>query len=840
MKQRDTVSAYGFHLMGDLNQDAMTTSNSNPLRVTSPASEFTFGWGDARQTIWARAGNDYLSAFNPTTAGDGQTHIDRFLGDAEETLSGSSTRLFSDVFILGDYNIPYYVDAKGARLQYAVVTDFDPVSDRIRLYGDASNYQLVQSSDSRYTLSWMAPSSGRLDLIANITVIDVGGFDPTTDVLDLSEPYFEFIGDEAPVAVNENVYQFGTTSRDIPNGIVVDADGDVIVVGSTSGDLDGDGASTYEGIADAWVAKYDPDGNLLWFDQFGSEGYDSASNVTVDGDGNVYVTGQTTGYLGEEPGGVNQGARDYWLAKYDTDGNQIWIEQATETNDFDSFVIDPRDGTEVEVPATVQDELFDVSFGVETDSEGNIYQGGLVDRGVSLDAIVISGQIIETPGEDPQPVSLRAEDDFFLNKYDSDGNLTWRREYGNLGLFDEQYDIAVDDDADFIYATGWTYGDLGSIDGETDEFLGFYDVWLAQFDAENGDLIWLEQFGSDEFEFSWGVEVDSQGNAYAVGWTYGDITDNDKTVLGNTEADIWISKFNNEGTQLWTQQFGTPGDDVALIGAFQIGPDDGLYLAGYTDNDLGGENEGETDIWVAKYDDNGNEQWVQQIGTQQADFAFDVDSDGTFVYVTGFTEGSLGAENVGSTDGVIIKLDASTGEILNFGDSPEPTPFVNEIEGTAGNDRLLGSVNNDKILGLAGRDTLIGDFNDDLLDGGEGNDRMSGGAGSDGFIFSGDNIGSDRITDFVTGEDQILLSKATFAAIGGEIGEALAEGDFAVVGSRREVKRSEAEIVYDTSRGNLFYNPNGVDFGFGEGGGKFATLTNTPLDLTAADFTLIA
>lgn len=829
-----SITSYGFHLMDSPVEIDSPGGNSNPLRVTSPASEFTFGWGDARQTIWARAGNDYLSAFNPTTAGDGQTHVDRLIGDREETFSPSNPanpRFFSDVFILGDYNIPYYVDAS-TRSQFAIILDFDPNFDRIRLFGGAENYVLEEATfGSNYELLWVAPSSGRRDRVAEISISDASGFDVDSEELSLTADYFEFVGTEAPEPINENVYQFGTISRDIPNGIAVDPSGNVYVAGSTGSGFGAGNTAEYSGNADAWVAKYSADGNLLWFQQFGSEGYDSASNLQVDADGNVYLTGQTTGYLGEDPNGTNLGARDYWVAKYDTNGNRLFINQATETSDFDSLVVDPRTGEPVDVPETVQSELFDVSFGIDTDSEGNIYQGGLVDRGTSPLARQISSEVLGFP--------LTAEDDFFLNKYDSEGNLTWHREYGNLGLFDEQYDIAVDDSADVIYATGWTYGDLGSIDGEQDAFLGFYDVWIAQFDANDGELLWLEQFGSDEFEFSWGVEVDSQGNAYAVGWTYGDIVDNSDTVQGNTNADIWISKFDDEGTQLWTRQFGSPGDDVALIGAFQIGADDGLYLTGYTDSDLGGTNEGETDIWIAKYDTDGEEVWVQQIGTQQADFAFDVDSDGTFVYVTGFTEGSLGAKNSGSTDALIIKLAADTGEILDFGDSPEPVQFVNEILGTEGNDRLVGSVNRDEILGFEGRDNLIGDFNDDILDGGPGNDKIASGAGADRIVFRGDSIGSDRISDFAPGEDAIVLSKGTFPELSSDIGE-LDASEFAIVASFGEVKRSEAKIVYNSANGSLFYNSNGAENGFGEGGGKFATLTNQPSDLAATDFALIA
>jgi outer membrane protein assembly factor BamB len=48
---------------------------------------------------------------------------------------------------------------------------------------------------------------------------------------------------------------------------------------------------------DAFVRKYNPDGQELWTRQFGSQGRDSAATVAVDDAGGVYVVGTTSGYL---------------------------------------------------------------------------------------------------------------------------------------------------------------------------------------------------------------------------------------------------------------------------------------------------------------------------------------------------------------------------------------------------------------------------------------------------------------------------------------------------------------------------------------------------------------
>jgi serralysin len=162
-----------------------------------------------------------------------------------------------------------------------------------------------------------------------------------------------------------------------------------------------------------------------------------------------------------------------------------------------------------------------------------------------------------------------------------------------------------------------------------------------------------------------------------------------------------------------------------------------------------------------------------------------------------------------------------------------------KIEGGAGDDYIRGGAGNDRLFGNAGKDALIGGTGNDILTGGAGNDILTGGAGNDRFVF-GDGtpfkaalLGVDRINDFTPGEDSIGLSKATFA----NLGRSFACNYFATVTDDVSVATSAAAIVYDTSNGKLFYNTNGVDAGFGDGG-QFASLFGQP-SLSAQDFKLI-
>jgi serralysin len=160
------------------------------------------------------------------------------------------------------------------------------------------------------------------------------------------------------------------------------------------------------------------------------------------------------------------------------------------------------------------------------------------------------------------------------------------------------------------------------------------------------------------------------------------------------------------------------------------------------------------------------------------------------------------------------------------------------ISGLAGDDYIRGKAGNDVIFGNEGKDALIGNAGNDVLNGGAGDDILTGGAGNDKFIF-GDTtpfntaaLGIDRINDFTHSEDLIGLSKATFTNLGADLPSA-----FGTVADDAAAESSASSIVYNTSNGKLWYNTNGADAGFGDGG-QFANLFEQPV-LSAANFTLV-
>src|SRR5439155_574707 len=137
-----------------------------------------------------------------------------------------------------------------------------------------------------------------------------------------------------------------------------------------------------------------------------------------------------------------------------------------------------------------------------------------------------------------------------------------------------------------------------------------------------------------------GVAVDATGNVYAAGSTYG-------TFVGQTSAgvvDAFVRKEERHGGEVWTRQFGTADSDKAF--GVAVDATGNVYVAGETFGTFAGQTSaGGVDAFVRKYDPNGTEVWTQQFGTADFDKAFGVAVDATFnVYVAGETLGTFAGQ----------------------------------------------------------------------------------------------------------------------------------------------------------------------------------------------------
>ncbi len=331
--------------------------------------------------------------------------------------------------------------------------------------------------------------------------------------------------------------QRGTSEREFAYGVATDSTGNIYVTGYTGSALDG---NTSFGNWDIFVMKFGPTGNWLWTKQDGAGQDDEGRAIATDPSGNIYVTGYVRGNF---HGITRVGSADVFISKYDPAGNRLWSAL------FGS--------TEV-----------DESFGITCDSSGNVYVTGWC-----------SGSIEGNP--------YMSNGDNYLVKYDTNGQRQWLKQWGTWNK-DTGYSLACDA-AGNVYLSGYSTGPLYAPP------LGNRDYFLAKFDP-SGNLLWGTETGTSGHDQGWGVAVDAAGNAYVAGETGGPLGGN----LCFGGLDVFLAKYDPSGTPLWTTQIGTADSDWADGVAINSNGD--IFVGGSTYGGLDGNaNQGLSDAFIMKF-----------------------------------------------------------------------------------------------------------------------------------------------------------------------------------------------------------------------------------------------
>jgi len=382
--------------------------------------------------------------------------------------------------------------------------------------------------------------------------------------------------------------QFGTGNADLVHGVATGANGSVYLVGDTFGALEG----AHEGDSDAFVRAYDRTGGILWTRQFGTNGEERARGVATDDDGNVYVTGYTSGALE----GANAGNFDAYVRSYDANGVLRWGRQfGTSGEDVSRAVATDTSGN-VYVAGSTSGALVgtneggldafirsydangvlrwtrqfgtsgtDAAAGVATDANGDVYVAGDVQgllEGVNSGAV-----------------------DAFVRSYNSDGEIRWTRQFGTSS-WDQAESVATDASGN-VYVAGRTEGFLEGVGA------GFEDAFVRAYDG-GGVLRWTRQFGTGGVDVAYGVATDTDGRVYVTGYTTGAL---ESASAGGFDA--FVRALDGSGDLRWTRQFGTGGLDVAYGVATDADGD--VYVAGRTGGALEGSSAGGQDAFVRAY-----------------------------------------------------------------------------------------------------------------------------------------------------------------------------------------------------------------------------------------------
>jgi len=318
------------------------------------------------------------------------------------------------------------------------------------------------------------------------------------------------------------IRQFGSTTlaEDHATGVAADGSG-AYVVGYTRGALSGGGQV---GGTDAFVRKYDQDGNVLWTRQFGTTSNDFLYGVFAHTSG-VYVVGNVDCCAAVLPGFPPAASADAFIRKYDGNGNELWT-RLYGTADAD------------------------YAYSVAADATG-VYVGGT------------------TGGTLVGPAGGR---DGYIRKFSHEGAVLWTRQFGALlpnGNFANDFLYAIAVGPSGVYASGATA--QGSFPGNS--FAGgLYDAYVTKFNTD-GVAQWVRQFGTGGDDHAYGLAVGA-GHVLVTGGTGGAFP----TLTHVGGEDAFLRLYDPDGQVLSTSQFGNGLNDRA---AGVVAYPGGFFAAGF-------------------------------------------------------------------------------------------------------------------------------------------------------------------------------------------------------------------------------------------------------------------
>lgn len=199
------------------------------------------------------------------------------------------------------------------------------------------------------------------------------------------------------------------------------------------------------------------------------------------------------------------------------------------------------------------------------------------------------------------------------------------------------------------------------------------DAVLSKYDAE-GSRLWTRTYGGTDWENVYGVGVDPFGRPYLSGHVHyrGEESRN---------PDCFLAVYDASGSLLWTRLADTPALEVLCVSATDAFG--AFYLAGAIEE--GSPGAGRTDVFVAKYDRDGNRLWSREFGSAPSVFGDDITTSVTVdplggVYVGGYTSGSMdGTPNQGGRDLFVIKLDGDGNRLWSRQFGTEFHDFANSL-----------------------------------------------------------------------------------------------------------------------------------------------------------------
>jgi len=429
----------------------------------------------------------------------------------------------------------------------------------------------------------------------------------------------------------------GGTGNDAGNAIAVDADGNMYITGVSNAAW-GAPIQAHNGGVDAFVARLDSNGNLVWNTFLGGAGDDWGSSIAIDASGNVYLAGGSDTTWGS-PLRAHAGDSDAFVAKLDSSGHLVW-------NTF--------------LGGSGYDEGF-----LTLDNNGDI---------------LVAGGSSSTWGAPLH--AYNGYGDAFAARLNSSGGLVWNTFLGGAGG-DEAWNLTTD--GSNLYLTGYsdqTWGTpVRAYSG------GFSDAFAAKLDA-SGAVLWNTFLGGAEHDEADGIAVAPNGNVYVSGFSDegagGMATWGDPVRPFSGSRDAFAAGLDPSGVLLWNTFLGGAGGDGS--NNIAMGKDGSILVVGGASSSWGNPMSGFAgtyDGFIARLSPTGILTGNTFLGGSNLDTANDIalDANGR-AFIAGYSASEWGNPITGyaggSQDAFVAKVDLS----MTFTDVPASYwawPFIQRL-----------------------------------------------------------------------------------------------------------------------------------------------------------------
>jgi len=426
---------------------------------------------------------------------------------------------------------------------------------------------------------------------------------------------------------------WGGTVTDGIAAVAADLHGNIYVGGYFIGTVDfdpGPGVDERTSVsdsADAYLTRYDNMGNYQHTLVWGGGGTDGVNGIAIDSDGNIICVGQWEAGIDLDPDPdetwqyLSVGNPEGFISKFNAGGDFLWGQKIWGSGG-------------------------DVAYEVDTDLSNNIYVTGTFENSATFDQW------------ETELYTSNGEKDAFLAKYGANGDILWGVTLGS-DSYDYGYDLVTGGNDYIIWVGAFAENDGGGgVDFDPSDSLTDYHYSNGNLDAF---LIRYNPSGNYEYGESFGGTGSDNCNSVGIRsdfvYACGSFTGEVDFVPGpgfdirtsNGSYDAWLTQFNFELTQLWTDTWGGPDGDSA--DALALDSYGGLYVAGTfrdtVDFDPGFDTENRTsagsiDAYLLKLNTGGDFDWVRTIGSTDTDRATDVAvGEYAFPYMVGTISGTV-------------------------------------------------------------------------------------------------------------------------------------------------------------------------------------------------------